>query len=270
MTERPVDAVRKPAVAGRFYPADPRALAAAVDEMLGAAADPPPGVAPPAGIVVPHAGYRYSGPVAASAYARLAPLADRVRTVVVLGPAHYEPVATVAVPTAAAFRTPLGRVPVDEAGRARILAGGVGVASDRAHGPEHSLEVQLPFLQRALRNGWRVLPVVVGGDGEAAAADLLALVADEATLVVCSTDLSHYLPYDRARARDRLTARAVLARDAGAIGARDACGAAALRGFLRWSTSIGLRIELLDLRTSGDTAGDRARVVGYGAFAAAP
>ncbi len=174
------------------------------------------------------------------------------------------------MPTAAAFRTPLGRVPVDEARRAQILGGGLGVASDRAHGPEHSLEVQLPFLQRVLTNGWRVLPVVVGADGDAAAADLLALVVDETTLVVCSTDLSHYLPYDRARAQDRLTADAVLARDAGAIGPRDACGAAALRGFVRWSVLSELRIELLDLRTSGDTAGDRARVVGYGAFAAAP
>ena len=256
--------VREAAVAGRFYPADAKRLATTVDGLLAARAAPAPNAPVAVALIVPHAGYVYSGPVAASGYVRLAPWRVRVRRVVVLGPAHFRSVATAAVPTTQAFRTPLGLLPVDVGCCARLVRDGLAVASDEPHVPEHSLEVQLPFLQRTLDPGWALLPVVVGAGGDLA--ELLLAVTDETTLVVCSSDLSHYLPQDQARGRDRRTASAIVARDADAIGPDDACGAAAIRGLLRWAVRADLHIELLDLRTSADTSGDPSRVVGYGAF----
>ena len=256
--------VREAAVAGRFYPADPRQLATTVDGLLAAAAAPAPGAPAPVALIVPHAGYGYSGPVAASGYARLAPLRSRVRRVVVLGPAHFRSVTTAVVPTAAAFRTPLGVLPVDAGSCTELVKHGLAVAADGPHTPEHSLEVQLPFLQRTLDPGWALLPIVVGAGGDLA--ELLAVVIDETTLVVCSTDLSHYLPHQQARQRDRRTAGVIIAGDADAIGPDDACGAAAVRTLLRWAALDGLHTELLDLRTSAETAGDPSRVVGHGAF----
>jgi len=260
--------VREAAVAGQFYPADAERLAATVDGLLAAARVSAPDAAAPVGLIVPHAGYVYSGPVAASGYARLAPLRGGVRRVVVLGPAHFRSVTTAAVPTVAAFRTPLGVVPVAVDRCTRLVKNGLAVAADGPHAQEHSLEVQLPFLQRTLDPGWSLLPIVVGAGGDVA--DLLAAVTDETTLVVCSTDLSHYLPHQQACARDRRTADAIIAGDTGAIGPDDACGAGAVRALLRWATLAGLHIELLDLRTSADTAGDPSRVVGYGAFTVTP
>jgi len=256
--------VREAAVAGRFYPADPRQLATTVDGLLAAAAAPAPGDPAPVALIVPHAGYGYSGPVAASGYARLAPLRSRVRRVVVLGPAHFRSVTTAVVPTVAAFRTPLGVLPVDAGSCTELVKHGLAVAADGPHTPEHSLEVQMPFLQRTLDPGWALLPIVVGAGGDLA--ELFAAVIDETTLVVCSTDLSHYLPHQQARQRDRRTAGAIIAGDADAIGPDDACGAAAVLTLLRWAALAGLHTELLDLRTSADTAGDPSRVVGYGAF----
>lgn len=263
-------AIRIPAVAGRFYPADPRLLAETIDGLLAGAVAPAPATAPIAALVVPHAAYRYSGPVAASAYARLLPrpssFREPPRRVALIGPAHYVAVPTAAVPVATAFVTPLGVIQVDDVGVAALVRAGLAEATDEPHLPEHSLEVQLPFLQRVLGDGWTLLPVAVGSGADNAAADILDAVADDETLVVCSTDLSHYLPHEQAVLRDRATATAVVGGDAAAIGDRDACGAAALRGFVRWAGAHRRRIQLLDLRTSGDTAGDRDRVVGYGAF----
>ncbi len=256
--------VREAAVAGRFYPADARQLASTVDGLLAACAAPAPDASAPVALIVPHAGYVYSGPIAASGYARLAPLRSRVRRVVVLGPAHFRSVTTAAVPTVAAFRTPLGLLPVDVGSCAQLVKEGLAVASDEPHVPEHSLEVQLPFLQRTLDPGWTLLPIVVGAGGDLA--ELLPAVMDDTTLIVCSTDLSHYLPHRQACERDRRTASAIVAGDADAIGPRDACGAAAVRALLGWAALAGLHVELLDLRTSADTAGDPSRVVGYGAF----
>ena len=180
--------VREAAVAGRFYPADPERLAATVDGLLAAARVPAPDEAAPIGLIVPHAGFVYSGPVAASGYASLAPLRRRVRRVVVLGPAHFRSVTTAAVPTAAAFRTPLGLLPVAVDGCTHLVNQGLAVAADGPHAPEHSLEVQLPFLQRTLDPGWSLLPIVVGAAGDVA--ELLAAVTDETTLVVCRVDLT--------------------------------------------------------------------------------
>jgi len=261
-----MQAVRPAAVAGMFYPGDPSALAAEVASHLAATPVPPERGRAPKAIIAPHAGYVYSGPIAGSAYARIAALAGRIRRVVLAGPAHRVYVRGVAVPAAPEFETPLGRVALD--------AEAIGVArafpfvevSDRAHALEHSLEVHLPFLQAALGD-FRLVPLVVGDAGPREMSALLgALWGGEETLVVVSSDLSHYLPYESARRRDDGTARAILGLDARLL-PEDACGAAPINGLLELARRRGLEPELVDLRNSGDTAGDRDRVVGYGAFA---
>jgi AmmeMemoRadiSam system protein B len=258
-------AVRPPAVAGRFYPADPAVLAADVDRYLAEGL----GAAPsPHAVVAPHAGYLYSGPVAGSAYRLVADRAGTVQRVVLLGPAHFVWVTGLAVPSTDAFDTPLGRVRVDAVAREQALAASTGVAvDDDAHRPEHSLEVQLPFLQRCLGDV-PVLPLLVGQPEAAMVADVLQLWWDDpGTLVVVSTDLSHYEDYLTARQRDTRTAEAVVGIRPEDVGDRDACGAYALRGLLTLARRREAGLRLLDLRSSGDTAGPRDRVVGYGAFA---
>ena len=185
-----------------------------------------------------------------------------------LGPAHRVPVDGMAVPTCSAFATPLGPITVDDGLRGIALTLPGVHADDRPHGPEHSLEVHLPFLLRVLGPGITVLPVVVGQAPPHQVADLLEAVwGGPETLVVVSSDLSHYHDHATATTRDRHTAEAILERRGTDITAHDACGAYPVRGLLEVAERRGLRIDLLDLRTSGDTAGDRSRVVGYGAFA---
>jgi AmmeMemoRadiSam system protein B len=258
--------VRPPAVTGIFYPARADALAAAVDEYVASAPTSEHG-APPEALVAPHAGYVYSGAVAGTAYASLARHRGLVERVVLLGPAHYVPVTGIATTSADAFLTPLGLVPIDDDARHAVLqVAGVHV-DDRAHAPEHSLEVQLPFLIRVLGDV-RILPLVVGlADSDTIVAALERVWTGPETVVVVSSDLSHYLSYDAARARDLHTANAIVSGDVEAIAPDDACGAHALRGFLRLAEARGLAARVLDLRSSGDTAGPRDRVVGYGAFA---
>ena len=260
---------RPAAVAGTFYPAGRRRLIEQVDRLLAAA---PQGVegGPPVGVIVPHAGYRYSGPVAAVAYAQLARRTDPVERVVILGPSHFIPLAGCAVPATAAFEIPTELVPIDTDCCAALAQRDGVVRSDAPHAREHSIEVQLPFLMRVLPGGWRLVPVVVGRADPSAVADLLEAADGPRSLIVCSTDLSHYLDQDTAAARDRRTAEAIVARRAETIGDRDACGAVPLRGVLTWAERHGHRVRLLDLRTSGDTSGDRTRVVGYGAFSLLP
>lgn len=255
-TERP------PAVAGAFYPADPDELAADVDRLL-AGARPAEAVGEPLALVVPHAGYVYSGPVAATAYALLQDRA--IARVALLGPAHFVPLVGAAVTAADGWRTPLGVVSIDPALRETAAAAGA-VVDERAHEPEHAIEVQLPFLQRALGAGFQALPIAVGVSEAAAVADLIAALLPYA-LVVVSTDLSHYLDDATARTLDRRTADAVLAREPERIGRDDACGSFALRGLVELARRDHLLVRLLDLRTSADTAGEPWRVVGYGAFA---
>jgi AmmeMemoRadiSam system protein B len=268
MSRAPAGSVRPTAVAGTFYPADPRELGVVVDRAL-AAVTPAPGRPSPKALVVPHAGYVYSGPIAASGYAQVLARRGTIQRVVLLGPAHRVPVDGMAVPTTTAFATPLGPVAVDDDLR-RIALALPGVhRDDRPHAPEHSLEVQLPFLVRTLGPDITVLPVVVGQAPAHQVADLLEAVwGGPETLVVISSDLSHYHDHTTATELDRRTAEAIVARRGEAIGSRDACGAHPLRGLLEVAERRGLDIELLDLRNSGDTAGDRSRVVGYGAFAA--
>jgi len=259
--------VRPAAVAGSFYPADPDVLRRWVTDALDRARarlSLPLEERPPKAIVVPHAGYMYSGDVAATAYAAVDASVDRV---VLLGPAHRAPT-TIAAPAVDAMITPLGDVRVDTARRDGLVDGGLVVVDDRVHADEHSLEVQLPFLQVALGDV-AVLPLLVG----VVPADEIVAVLDEvwddnASLVVVSTDLSHYHDHATATELDRATAAAVVACRPEGLRPSDACGVYPLRGLLTAVAAHGLSVDLLDLRNSGDTAGPRDRVVGYGAFAA--
>lgn len=266
MTSTPQLRVRPPAVAGSFYPANPEALLDAVRSSFAGSRVPNGEPPVPKALVVPHAGYVYSGPIAASAYRRLVPGRATIRRVVLLGPSHHYPLAGLAVSGADALATPLGLIPVDdEARRAALAVPGVRI-DDAAHAAEHSLEVQLPFLQTVLEQ-FEVLPLAVGRcPAEDVAAVLDAVWGGPETVVVVSTDLSHYHRYADAVALDRRTAASIAALRPEAIGDRDACGAYPLRGLLTAARARSLTAELLDLRNSGDTAGDPERVVGYGAL----
>jgi AmmeMemoRadiSam system protein B len=258
--------VRPPAVAGVFYPAGAAELEAAIAAFLPG--DATPGPAPKA-IVAPHAGYVYSGPIAGSAYARVLPANGRITRVVVLGPAHRTPGAGIAASGADAFATPLGKLAVDTRTRDALVEEGLVAIRDDAHAAEHSLEVQLPFLQVCLGDV-TVLPLAVGQVAPDRVAEVLDRVWDgEETLIVVSTDLSHYHDHATATDLDRRTAEAVVARRPDRLGRGDACGVIPLQGLLAAANERALGVELLDLRTSADTAGGPDRVVGYGAFAVA-
>jgi len=258
---------RPPAVAGLFYPDDPAELHAEVQRLLAAAGgrDTLPSKAPKA-LIVPHAGYVYSGPIAAQAYARLAGRCGHVSRVVLLGPAHRVALRGLALPATGAFETPLGAVPVDRDALALLADLPQVVIDERAHAAEHSLEVHLPFLQQLLGT-FSVVPLVVGAASiEDVSAVLERLWGDDATLIVVSSDLSHYRSYEDAHRVDRDTLAAVLRLEA-RLTHDQACGATPVNGLLALAHRRGLRAELLDLRNSGDTAGDRRRVVGYAAVA---
>ena len=254
---------RPAAVAGMFYPESAALLAGTVAGMLDRAATNPP--LRPKAIIVPHAGYIYSGPIAASVYAPIAVLRGSIRRVVLLGPTHRVFVEGLAVPTCATFSTPLGKVAIDREGIAGIADLPQVIISDEAHAQEHSLEVQLPFLQTVLGD-FLLLPLVVGEASTEDVAEILErLWGGDETLIVVSSDLSHYLPYAQACESDALTAQRILALRA-LDDPRSACGASAINGLLHAARQHDLHVELVDLRNSGDTAGDRQRVVGYGAF----
>ena len=255
--------VRPAAVAGMFYPDSPARLAADVRGYL-AHATAPSGERTKA-VIVPHAGYVYSGQVAAAAYAQLAPLRGSVTRVLLLGPTHRVPVRGLAVPDALAFNTPLGEVAIDVDAVARARALPQVVVSDSAHAQEHALEVQLPFLQTVLGN-FSLVPFAVGRASPEEVAGVLDLLwGGPETLIVVSSDLSHYHAYADARRMDRRTADAILAL-APDLDHEQACGATPVNGLLLCARRRGLQPALLDLRNSGDTAGDKSRVVGYAAF----
>ncbi len=254
---------RPPAVAGTFYPAEATALSSEIRTMLAGAAK---SAFAPKALIVPHAGYIYSGPVAASAYATLASVAARIRRVVLLGPTHRVAVHGLALPDADAFSTPLGDVPLDSEAMQRIAHLPQVSVSARAHAMEHSLEVQVPFLQAVLHD-FALLPLAVGNATEQEVAEVLeALWGGPETLIVISSDLSHYLPYDMARRIDAETSRSILS-GASDITHDHACGATPINGLMLAARRHHLRPHLLDLRNSGDTAGPRDGVVGYAAFA---
>ena len=254
--------IRQPSVAGLFYPADPAELQADIKIMLR---DLPSTDTPPKALIVPHAGYIYSGPVAASAYATLRAFSNRYRRVVLLGPSHRVPLTGVATSTASAFHTPLGDIPLDRVAIERLEQLPQVLAMDLAHAGEHSLEVHLPFLQNVLDH-FSLVPLVVGDTNKEAVAQVLDTVwGGDETLIVISSDLSHYHDYDTARQRDRRTCEAIESLRPEAIGFEDACGRNPLNGLLHAAKQHGLAVATLDLRNSGDTAGPRDRVVGYGA-----
>lgn len=259
--------VRKPAVAGMFYPANKSALGAEIAGYLRAVPRPEAGRHWPKAVIAPHAGTIYSGPVAASVYARLEPAQGKIRRVVLFGPAHRLPFRGIATTSADVFETPLGRVAIDRPGVAAALSiPGVGLL-DQAFDGEHSLEVHLPFLQIALGD-FSLVPFVIGGASPKEVAALIdKLWGGPETLIVVSTDLSHYLDYATARRVDGQTCRAIERIEPEAISEDGACGRIGVRGLLEVARRRAMRVTTLDLRNSGDTAGDKARVVGYGAWA---
>jgi AmmeMemoRadiSam system protein B len=249
-----------------FYPDAPNALMAFLRASLAEAARQAPKGATPKAVIVPHAGYVYSGVIAATAYARLAAGRDVIRRVVLLGPTHRVPIRGLAVPSVEAFATPLGTVAIHRVAVAAALALPQVRESDAAHALEHSLEVQLPFLQVTL-DDFAIVPFAVGDAAAREVADVIELLWGGAeTAIVVSSDLSHYHRYADARAIDQATADLVLARSA-TLDHEQACGATPINGLLLAARGRGIVPELLDLRNSGDTAGDRSRVVGYSSFA---
>ncbi|OIQ80876.1 hypothetical protein GALL_373730 [mine drainage metagenome] len=260
-----MQSVRPAAVAGMFYPGNPVDLARDVDAMLAEAALNAPHFQPKA-LIAPHAGYIYSGPVAASAYSLLKPIAQRIRRVVLLGPTHRVAIRGLALPGASAFDTPLGTVAIDQAAVKLIADLPQVTVSPQAHALEHSLEVHLPFLQ-ALLPDFKLLPLAVGMASPEDVAEVLEILwGGDETLIVISSDLSHFLPYELAREADGETAQAILDLRQ-PVSHEQACGGTPVNGLMLAARRHHLTPHLLDLRNSGDTAGDRDRVVGYGAFA---
>lgn len=257
--------VRPPAVAGIFYPGETDALHRAARRLLEEERPEPPPEAPPRAIVAPHAGWQYSGRLAARAFAQLVSHGAAIRSVLLLGPSHFVPLSGLALPETTAFATPLGEVPIDPAAE-RLLALRQATRRELPHAEEHSLEVELPFLQTAL-DRFHLIPVVVGEATPEEVAELIASVPAEGTLVVVSTDLSHYLPQAVARRRDDRTAAAVQRLDWRAIKPDSACGAVPLRGLVEWAAHRTLVVRPLGLATSADAGNPDESVVGYGAWA---
>ena len=270
---------RPPAVAGLFYPAQAEELRRLVSELLRDAAAATAGANPwrersraenpptPKALIAPHAGYIYSGATAARAYALLAAARTRIRRVVLLGPAHRVALRGIALSACRRFATPLGDIEIDQDSIARLRRLPQVQTLEAAHEQEHSLETHLPFLQLSL-DSFRLAPLVVGdADARAVREALEQVWGGDETLIVVSSDLSHYHDYDAAQQRDRATSAAIQAMRAESIGPREACGCMPLRGLLTLARERGLRVEILETVNSGDTAGDRRQVVGYGAYA---
>ncbi len=256
--------IRPPAVAGHFYPADAATLSRQVMAFLAETGEHVS--APPKALIAPHAGYVYSGPVAAHAYAHISPLKDTIKRVILLGPCHRVAVQGLALSSADSFQTPLGLVPIDHSLDDQLKTIDGVETFDATHAQEHSLEVHIPFLQVILGE-FQLLPMVVGN----ASPDLVAGVLETLwggpeTLIVISSDLSHYLSYDDAKAIDQRTCTAIEELDWNNIDDKQACGRMPVKGLLELAKRKGLMVRTLDLRNSGDTAGPRDQVVGYGAW----
>lgn len=259
--------VRPAAVAGMFYPADAEELRREVKDFLAAVAPAAESRVPKA-VVVPHAGYRYSAPVAAAAYARLAAARGRVRRVVLIGPTHRVAVAGFALSDAETFATPLGCIAVDTAGTDRLARRPDAQVMDLAHAQEHALEVQLPFVMETLGDDIEILPVLAGQVSAEAVASLLESEwGGPETLIVVSSDLSHYLAYDDCVTLDAVTQHAIETLAPEKIDRPQACGRLPIAGLLLCAKRRGMEVKTLDVRNSGDTAGPRGQVVGYGSWA---
>lgn len=255
--------VRHPAVAGAFYPAEPEKLQSMIDGYLQQAKASFPA---PKAMIVPHAGYIYSGPVAASAYARLKAVHDKISRVVLLGPSHRVGFKGLAVSHAEFFKTPLGDIPLDTVCIEKLLAFPFVEYLDQAHYLEHSLEVQLPFLQTVL-DDFTMIPIVAGDcSAEEVGQVLEQFYGQDDTLIVISSDLSHYHDYATAQRLDKETSEKIESLDYRQLDYGSACGRVPVRGLMALAEKKSLKIKTIDLRNSGDTAGDKRRVVGYGAY----
>jgi AmmeMemoRadiSam system protein B len=250
-------------VAGTFYPANPQQLHQMLDQYLN---DAETGGKVPKAIIAPHAGYIYSGPVAASAYARLKKAHDRITRVVIIGPSHRVAFSGLAVSQAQSFITPLGFIPVDQEAVAAIARLPFVDYLEQAHTHEHSLEVQLPFLQEML-DDFKIVPIVAGdATPEQVSQVIEALWGGDETLIVISSDLSHYHDYESAKQLDKATSSAIEHLQYERLGPDSACGKVPVSGLLKLAREKSLTIKAIDLRNSGDTAGDKSSVVGYGAY----
>ncbi|MCQ8106065.1 AmmeMemoRadiSam system protein B [Methylomonas sp. SURF-2] len=253
---------RAPAVAGSFYPADAAVLSHMLRDLLDRPADGPA----PKAIIVPHAGYIYSGPIAASAYARLASARDRISRVVLIGPSHRVAFRGLAVSSAEIFSTPLGGIAVDHSAIALLQHLPFVGYLDQAHALEHSLEVHLPFLQQTLSD-FKLVPLVAGDASPHQVSQVLDILwGGKETLIVISSDLSHYHDYATAQKLDRRTSDSIESLNYQALDSEAACGKVPVAGLLKLAKEKSLSIKTIDLRNSGDTAGDKYRVVGYGAY----
>lgn len=264
--------IRYPAVAGTFYPADATELQGCINKYLDEAkqrlisTDFTASTPPVKAIVAPHAGYIYSGPIAASAYARILPRSENIRRVILLGPSHRVPVIGLAASHARYFQSPLGNIPLDQDAIQQLIKHKQVNYLDQAHDMEHSLEVHLPFLQTIL-NDFSLVPLVVGETEPDEVADVLeTLWGGEETLIVISSDLSHYHNYAEAHQLDQKTSSAIENLQPDKIGYGDACGRNPLNGLLQLAKKKNAHMRTVDLRNSGDTSGDKSRVVGYGAY----
>ncbi|MDM8547005.1 AmmeMemoRadiSam system protein B [Candidatus Venteria ishoeyi] len=257
--------IRPPAVAGFFYPAEQTELENMLQGFLQVSVDSDLQI-PPKAIIVPHAGYIYSGSVAASAYVRLQPVQEKIRRVVLLGPSHHVPFRGLATSSATYFATPLGEVKLDTDSTEKVLQLPQVGMLDAAHEQEHSLEVHLPFLQMLL-DDFVLLPLVVGDANAAAVAQVLEQVwGGEETLIVISSDLSHFHDYQTAQQLDAQTSKAITSLEQTPLRGEQACGCKPVNGLLKVARDKHLSVDVVDLRNSGDTAGSKDRVVGYGAY----
>jgi hypothetical protein len=258
--------VRSPAVAGTFYPADSQQLREMVREFMETAVTPPTPIQTPKAIIAPHAGYKYSGSIAGSAYVHVAPLAGKIKRVIMLSPAHTMAFQGLATTGAHNFQTPLGDVPVDQKAVQQALTLSQVQILDAAHVREHGLEVHLPFLQESLKS-FDLVPFVVGTSTPEDVAEVMeTLWGGPETLIVISSDLSHYLNYEQARTLDKATCGAIENLQPEAVSRDGACGRRPIQGLLLSAKQHGMAVLTVDLRNSGDTAGSKERVVGYGAW----
>jgi AmmeMemoRadiSam system protein B len=257
--------IRPAAVAGSFYPADPDSLARLITSQLEKVKllSPPPH---PKAFIAPHAGYIYSGEIAASAYKQILPIKNQIKRVILIGPSHHIAFNGLAISSADYFSTPLGNIPLDSDAHTLLATHHNVTVSNQAHQAEHSLEVQLPFLQTVL-DEFTIVPIITGDATPQQVATIIDLLwGSTETLLVISSDLSHYHDYHTARQLDKKTTQAILNLDIQAIDPELACGCTGIRGLLYFASQHPMTIKALDIRNSGDTAGDRNSVVGYGAF----